>query len=114
MAIWFMHITCWITKATNTHSVYVKLVFHYNSCYRDELQCYVILKITLSFLLQHIRFGVPAISMVVVVVVVVTAVVLVVVVIVAVVVVVVVVAAAAVIEVVVILVVIVLLVVIVV
>jgi hypothetical protein len=26
MTIWFMHIVCWITKATNTHSEYVILI----------------------------------------------------------------------------------------
>ena len=27
MTIWRMHIACWIPKATNTHSDYVRLVY---------------------------------------------------------------------------------------
>jgi len=31
LKIWSMRITCWINKATDTHSEYVILIFHGNS-----------------------------------------------------------------------------------
>jgi hypothetical protein len=34
MTIWSMRITCWLTKATDTHSEYVILVSHGNSSAR--------------------------------------------------------------------------------
>jgi hypothetical protein len=38
MTIWRMLITCWITKATNTHSQYVRVIlFHYNNGLRTRL-----------------------------------------------------------------------------
>ena len=40
---------CWIPKATNTHSEYVKLLFHCNNDCTNAPKCYVI--ITLSDLL---------------------------------------------------------------
>jgi hypothetical protein len=37
MKIWSMRITCWITKATDTHSEHVLLVSHGNSDAREGL-----------------------------------------------------------------------------
>jgi hypothetical protein len=34
---------CWMTKAINTHSEYVLLLFHGNSGYANAPQCYVML-----------------------------------------------------------------------
>jgi hypothetical protein len=43
LTIWRMHISCWLTKATNTHSEYVILiVLHGNSCCTKVPQYYVI------------------------------------------------------------------------
>jgi hypothetical protein len=36
-----MRIACWITKATDTHSEYVILLFHSNNGYANAPQCYV-------------------------------------------------------------------------
>ena len=36
-----MRFVCWITKATDTHSEYVILLFHNNSGYANVPQCYV-------------------------------------------------------------------------
>jgi hypothetical protein len=38
--IWCMHFACWITKATNTHSEYVILLFHVNNDFANVSQCY--------------------------------------------------------------------------
>jgi hypothetical protein len=47
--IWCAHIAYWTTKATNTWSEYVILLFHCNSCCMKVLQCYVIHKLPASF-----------------------------------------------------------------
>jgi len=41
MAIWRMHVACWIPTATNTHSEYVILMDFNNGC-MDAPQCYII------------------------------------------------------------------------
>jgi hypothetical protein len=48
-----MRFTCWITKATDTHSEYVILIaFHGNNCYANAPQCYIIRTLlVLSFLI---------------------------------------------------------------
>jgi hypothetical protein len=51
MTIWRMSITCWITKATNTHSEYVTLFFHCNSGCTNATQCYVIRTVPVFFTL---------------------------------------------------------------
>ena len=40
LKIWYMRVEYWITKATNTHSGYVILIFHCNSVYRKSLLHY--------------------------------------------------------------------------
>jgi hypothetical protein len=40
-----MRFACRITKATDTHSEYVILLFHDNSCYVNAPQCYSIRKL---------------------------------------------------------------------
>ena len=42
MTIWRMRLACWRTKATNTHSEYVILLFHYNNGCRNAPHCYII------------------------------------------------------------------------
>ena len=43
MTIWYMRITCWITRATNTLSEYViLLLFYHNNGCTNTPQCYVI------------------------------------------------------------------------
>jgi hypothetical protein len=42
MTIWRMRFACWITKATDTHSEYVILLFHDNNGYANAAQYYVI------------------------------------------------------------------------
>jgi len=46
MTIWRMHFSCWITKATNTHSVYVLLTVFFcctpKNCYAIAPVCHVI------------------------------------------------------------------------
>jgi len=42
MKICRMRIACWITKATNTYSAYVILLFHCSNGYANAPQCYVI------------------------------------------------------------------------
>jgi len=44
MRIWRMRITCWIPKATNTHTqtVYYSLLSHRNNGYTNAPQCYAI------------------------------------------------------------------------
>jgi hypothetical protein len=37
-----MRFACWITKATDTHSEYVILIFHGNNGYANAPQCYAI------------------------------------------------------------------------
>jgi len=38
---WHMHFACWITKATDTHTEYVTLVFNCNSGFMNVPQIYV-------------------------------------------------------------------------
>ena len=46
-----MRITCWIPKATNTHSEYVILIaFHYNSGCGNGPQCYIIRTLPVLFI----------------------------------------------------------------
>ena len=40
-----MCIACWISKATNTHSEYVILIFHCNSGHTNAFHCYAIPKL---------------------------------------------------------------------
>jgi hypothetical protein len=48
--IWRMHIACYITKATDTHSEYVILiVFHFDDLFVKTLQCFVISTLSISF-----------------------------------------------------------------
>jgi len=42
MTIWRTRVECWIHKATNTHSEYVILLFHWNNGCTNAPQCYVI------------------------------------------------------------------------
>jgi len=43
MTVWCMCFTCWVPKATNTHSEYVILIFfHNNNICTNALHCYVI------------------------------------------------------------------------
>jgi len=43
MTIWRIHIACWVTKTTETHSDYVYvLLFHGNNIYVNTLHCYII------------------------------------------------------------------------
>jgi hypothetical protein len=42
MAIWHMHITCWIPKATDAHPEYLILLFHCNSGCMNAPQSYVV------------------------------------------------------------------------
>jgi len=39
--IWGTRIACWITKATNTHTDCILLIFHCNNGYMNATQCYV-------------------------------------------------------------------------
>ena len=41
MSIWRMHNACWKTKATNTHSEYIILLFHSNSGCMKSPQFYM-------------------------------------------------------------------------
>ena len=51
MTIWCTHIACWVTKATDTYSQYVILLFHcYNGCMYVP-QCYVICTLPILFLI---------------------------------------------------------------
>jgi hypothetical protein len=51
VAIWQMHIACWIPKVTNTHSEYVLLIdFHCSNGCANALQCYVIRRTLPAFL----------------------------------------------------------------
>jgi hypothetical protein len=38
--VWCMHFACWITKAMNTHTEYVIMLFHGNNGYMNAPQCY--------------------------------------------------------------------------
>ena len=65
MTIWCMHIACWITKATNTHTDCVILLFHCNSGCKYAPQCYVIctspgmFNIVLFFMYRLLTIFVP-------------------------------------------------------
>ena len=52
---WHIHVACWITKATNTHSEYVILLFHYNNGCTNTLHCSVICTLPVSFSLSVVR-----------------------------------------------------------
>jgi hypothetical protein len=57
MKVWRMHFACWITRATDTYSMLHLLLFHCNSGYTNECQCYVIrtyLPVLLLFTPYHI------------------------------------------------------------
>jgi hypothetical protein len=56
MTVWRMRIACWIPKATNTHSEYVILLFHFNNGYANTPQRYVIRPLPVVFRL-HVLIG---------------------------------------------------------
>jgi hypothetical protein len=61
MTIWHMHIACWISKATNTHSEYLILIFFHcrNGC-MNAPECYVLctLAVLLGTVIGSEYFGV--------------------------------------------------------
>jgi hypothetical protein len=52
---WHIHVACWITKATNTHSECVILIFHYNSGCTNMPQCYIVCTLPILFSLSVVR-----------------------------------------------------------
>jgi hypothetical protein len=53
MAIWGMRFASWISKATDTLSEYVTLIFHSNNNFTKAPQCYVVG--TLHVLLHQLK-----------------------------------------------------------
>jgi hypothetical protein len=60
-----MRLACWLTKATDTHSEYVILLFYDNNGYANAPQCYVMrtLRILSHLHMKFTFYDVPAVSL---------------------------------------------------
>jgi hypothetical protein len=56
MTIWGMHISHWVSKATNTHSEYVILLLFYCNTCTNAPQCYVKRTIPVFLVYKFILF----------------------------------------------------------
>jgi len=52
ITIWRMRITCWIPKATDTHSEYVKIILYSNNGYTNAPEWYVLYTMPILFSLK--------------------------------------------------------------
>jgi hypothetical protein len=50
---WHMRIACWISKAADTHTEYIILLFYWNKCWTNAPQYYVICTLPILYVLTR-------------------------------------------------------------